>query len=119
MSGGILGWGNRQNVHIATGVVASDVPAFGDIVVWARVRTKEPAGNFMLVRGLGRRLKEVSQRIVTVPSHLRHLWVALTWCAKIKDLPRGVVYGDRLGQGQGKEKELEADERSFIDFRER
>ena len=58
VSGGVLVRDNCQNVHITAGVVTCDIPAFGDIVVRARVWTKEPAGNFVLVRGLGSRLEE-------------------------------------------------------------
>ena len=65
MSGDLLGWGNRQNVHVTAGVITCDIPAFGDIVVRARVWAKEPAGNFVFMRGLGRMLeRQVSQRIV-------------------------------------------------------
>ena len=71
----------QHNAHISTGVVASDIPAFRDIVIRAGIRTKKPAGNFMLVKGLWRRLeKDVGQRIVILLKPLPPLpWVALTW----------------------------------------
>lgn len=69
-----------RNVHIAAGVVTSDIPAFGNVVVRARVWTKEPTGNFMLLRGPGRRLEEQD-------------WPAN--CYRVKPLtPPGVVRTD-------------------------
>ena len=44
----------RYHVHVATGVVTHDIPAFGDIMVRARIWAEESAGNFVLIKGVRR-----------------------------------------------------------------
>jgi len=93
-----------QNVHIAAGVVTSDIPAFGHIVVRAGVRAEEPTGNFVLLRGPGRRLKKglaselLSYQLPLTPPGVVRTDIVLR---QSKVCWGGAAYGDRQIQGRG------------------